>query len=121
MNLLERRRQFFRHIDRSMLAPGAANSDGEVIAVKTHVLGNPFRQECQNILVHLIESRLLIQEFNDILILARLAAQRCFPVGVRQTAQIEHKIRVRRYSVFEPKRLNQHRQHSSNPYISLRD
>ncbi len=45
MHFLERQRQFFGHVDGSMLTAGATKRDGQVAAINARIPGNPALQE----------------------------------------------------------------------------
>ena len=100
--------ELLHHADGTMLSTGATQRNGQVAAVGFGVLGNPVRQEGEDILVHFREGSLAIQEFGNGGIQSVEAAEFCIPVRIRQASQVENEIRVCGNSVFEAKRLQKY-------------
>ena len=84
-----------------MLAAGAAAGNRQVTPVDRFVLWNPFLQEHENIVEHLAERRLCIEELDDFVVTAGQAPQLQRPVRIRQAAQIEDEVGIGRYAVLE--------------------
>ena len=94
-----------------MLPAGAADCHGQVAAIEAQVLRNPALQESQDVLVHLREIGLRIQEFAYLGIAPGKASQVSVPVRIGQASQVKNKICVRWNAMLESKRFDQHRQH----------
>lgn len=99
--------QFFRHVDRSMLATGAAQCHGQIATIDADVLGNPCLKKIQNIFIHPHKGVFCIKKFGHFLVQPVKTAQLGLPIGVWQTTQIENEIRICRNAMLETERLQQ--------------
>jgi hypothetical protein len=97
------------HINRSVLATGAANSHGEITAVIGLEFGDPAGQKANYIGEHRGYIHLAFQKLNDVWIPAGLHPQFPFPMGVGKAAYIENKICILWGATLKPKALKQNR------------
>ena len=93
------------------MSAGAAHGDGEIAALFALKRRQPFLEERANVLEHSLHLRMLLQEPDHRLVEPGEPAQLGLPIRVREAADVEHKIRVKRCTVLEAERLKQ--QHKS--------
>ena len=106
----ERAREPLDEIDRAMPAAGAADRDGQVVAVVARVVGQPARDEVVDVAVHPLDFGDRSRGTRPPARRARSAAQRRLVVRIGQAAHVEHEIGVERHAVLEAERLEQQRE-----------
>ena len=109
MMFSQRSRKLFGHVDRAVLASRAADSNGKVTALGALVMRHPAAEKPENILEHLGERLLLVEELLHLVIETRMAAQLYGPLWVWQAAHVEHEVRVGRDAVLEAKAFDEYR------------
>jgi hypothetical protein len=97
------------HIDRAMLAAGAAHGDGEIAAPVGLEARDPAIQKPLHIRAHLTDLAAALQKRDHRRIASAQATQVFLPMGIRQAAHIEDEVDPFRHTVLEAKRLQQHR------------
>ena len=106
----ERAREALDEVDRAVPAAGAADRDGQVVAVVARVVGQPARDEVVDVAVHALDLGDGLEERHDRRVLAGQRRERRLVVRIRQAAHVEHEVGVERHAVLEAERLEQQRE-----------
>src|SRR5690625_5109037 len=99
--------QGFHHVDRAVLAPGAAQGHGDIAAVVGDEAGQPALHELTDVRHHGLDVGFGIEKVPDRLVAAGEAAQRRVPVRIGQGPQIKDEVGSHRNPALEAEGLKQ--------------
>ena len=98
---LQRCGEFLGHVNRAMLATGAAQRYRQIAAMDADILRDPACEERENVIVHLAEQRLPVEKFGDWTVQSGQRSEFGIPVRIRQGAQVKDEVCISRNTVFE--------------------